>query len=80
MGSGDLILPNNRKKYPASISYSEKTRCKKRYRAVFNLSEPDPISKKLKVHGSFMTYEDSFNFIKEQSTIDCNNLDLDQLY
>ena len=73
MRSGDLILPNNYKKYPASISYSETVRCKKRYRAIFNLSEPDPISKKLKVHGSFMTYEDSFNFIREQSSIDSHN-------
>ena len=73
MRSGDLILPNNHKKYPASISYSENVRCKKKYRAFFNLYEPDPISKKLKVHGTFMTYEDAFDFVKEQSTIDCNN-------
>jgi hypothetical protein len=69
----DLILPNTHKKYPACISYSEKVQCKKRYRAIFNLYEPDPISKKQKVHGSFMTYEDAFGFVKEQSAIDCYN-------
>ena len=73
MRSGDLILPNNHKKYPASISYSEIVRCKKRYRAAYNLSEPDPTSKKLKIHGSFMTYNDAFDFVKEQSAIDCYN-------
>ena len=35
--------------------------------------EPDPISKKLKIHGTFNTYEDAFDFIKEQSSIDCHN-------
>src|SRR5436190_1929476 len=65
MISGDLILPNTHKKYPSSIYYS--LICKKRYKAIFNLDTSK------KVYGSFMTYEEAFDFVKKQSSINGYN-------
>ena len=62
-----LILPETHQKFPGALWYDKKMPSKKRYRAMYPLVEPNPVSKKARLYESYETPDEAFAFIKQMS-------------